>query len=72
MSLFKNIYIYNTYIFLIKALSVTYTFLDAAHLYKREKMLYLNYNLLRKLANRHGNLKTALCGAEDSASFSDL
>lgn len=28
--------------------------------------------LLRKLANRHGNLKTALCGAVDSASFSDL
>lgn len=28
--------------------------------------------LLRKLANRPGNLKTALCGGEDSASFSDL
>lgn len=51
--------------------SVTSTFSDAAR-YTDEKTLHLNYSLLRKLANRHSNLKTALCEVEDSASFSDL
>lgn len=50
---------------------VTSTFSDAT-CYTDEKTLHLNYNRAFCANSQTDNLKTALCGVEDSASFSDL